>query len=262
MRSKAHYDGHPIHPALIPFPFAFLVGAFAFHLAGLLLNSASLSTTGSHLAIAGIGMGLIAAVPGIIDYVYRVPPKSTGKTRAGRHGLLNAGAIVLFALSWWLRAGTDATLLWPLMLEGVAVVMLVIAGWMGGTLVNRNQIGVDHRYADAGKWKEVTVAARPGEPVTVATTDELKENQIKLLHVNGRRIALTRTNSGFAAFDDRCPHRGASLADGMTACGVVQCPWHGSQFDVSTGQVRAGPATDSITTYTVEEHNGEVRLTI
>jgi uncharacterized membrane protein len=61
MRSKAHYHGQPIHPALIPFPFAFLVGAFAFHLAGLLLNSASLSATGSHLAIAGIVMGLIAA---------------------------------------------------------------------------------------------------------------------------------------------------------------------------------------------------------
>jgi uncharacterized membrane protein len=34
MRSKASYKGHPIHPALIPFPFAFLYGAFFFDLAG------------------------------------------------------------------------------------------------------------------------------------------------------------------------------------------------------------------------------------
>lgn len=262
MRSKVNVDGHPIHPALIPFPFAFLVGAFAFHLAGLLLESASLSTTGSHLAIAGIVMGLVAAVPGIIDYFYRVPPMSTGRTRARRHGLLNASAIIVFATAWWLRASLDAPAAFPLGLEGIAVVMLGIAGWMGGTLVSRNQIGVDHRYAEAGKWREQTVDVRPGEPVRVATTGELKENQIKLLHVKGRRIVLARTTSGLAAFDDRCPHRGGSLADGMTACGIVQCPWHGSQFDVHTGQVRAGPATDSITTYPVEERDGEIRLVI
>ena len=39
-------------------------------------------------------------------------------------------------------------------MEIVGLVLLTIAGWLGGTLVYRNQIGVDPRYADAGKWKE------------------------------------------------------------------------------------------------------------
>jgi uncharacterized membrane protein len=46
MRSKASYKGHPIHPTLIPFPFAFLYGAFFFDLAGRLTGRPSWWTTG------------------------------------------------------------------------------------------------------------------------------------------------------------------------------------------------------------------------
>ena len=48
--------------------------------------------------------------------------------------------------------GFDALLI--IALEVVGCVLLFVAGWMGGTLVYRNQIGVDVRYANAGKWKE------------------------------------------------------------------------------------------------------------
>jgi nitrite reductase/ring-hydroxylating ferredoxin subunit len=43
-------------------------------------------------------------------------------------------------------------------------------------------------------------------------------------------------------------------------CGRVQCPWHGSQFDVASGEVEAGPAKSSIETYRVEESDGEIKL--
>jgi nitrite reductase/ring-hydroxylating ferredoxin subunit/uncharacterized membrane protein len=261
MRSKVNIKGHPLHPALIPFPIAFLAGALGFDVAGRLLERPAFWTTGHYLAMAGVVAGLLAAVPGIVDYFTRVPPRSTGKTRATKHALANVGAITLFTIAWLMRGGPESP---PdgliLALEAVGVGLMTMGGWMGGTLVNRNQIGVDHRYASAGKWREETVQATPGQPVVVARIDELSENQIKLLHVNGRRIALARTNGRYAAFDDRCTHRGGPLADGMTACGIVQCPWHGSQFDVQTGQVRAGPAGESITTYRVEESDGQVRL--
>jgi hypothetical protein len=45
---------------------------------------------------------------------------------------------------------------------------------MGGTLVTRNLIGVDHRYAQAGKWREETIDPRKGHAVTVAKRDELQ----------------------------------------------------------------------------------------
>lgn len=261
MRSKASYGGHPIHPALIPFPFAFLSGAFFFDLLGVLLDRPGWWTTGAHLALAGIAMAIVAAVPGAIDYFYTVPPKSSGKQRATKHALANLTAVALFGLAWWLR-GDPAVAPDPVLLglEAIAVGLLMIGGWMGGTLVNRNQIGVDHRYAGAGKWKEGTARRGSGASVVVARADELEIDQMKLLHLDGQRIVLGRTAEGYVAFDDSCTHRGASLADGAMICGTVQCPWHGSQFDVRSGAVKAGPAESGIETHRVEASGGEIRL--
>lgn len=64
---------------------------------------------------------------------------------------------------------------------------------------------------------------------------------MKLLRIGNKRIVLARSEQGYVAFDDRCTHRGGSLAGGVMICGAVQCLWHGSQFDVSTGKVKAGP---------------------
>jgi nitrite reductase/ring-hydroxylating ferredoxin subunit len=147
-------------------------------------------------------------------------------------------------------------------LEGVGAVLLTVAGYLGGTLVTRNQISVDHRYARAGRWKEEKVEQRDGGAVVAAKADELEIDQMKLLHIDGRRIVLARTESGYVAFDDGCTHKGGSLAGGTMISGTVQCPWHGSQFDVRTGAVRAGPAREGIKTYRVEQRDGEVRLTL
>jgi nitrite reductase/ring-hydroxylating ferredoxin subunit/uncharacterized membrane protein len=261
VRSRASYKGHPAHPALIPFPFAFLYGAFFFHLAGRLLERPAWWTTGSHLAVAGIVMALVAAVPGAIDYRYTVPPESTGKQRARKHALVNLSAVALFAAVWLLRGGaTVPPAALDLALEAVAVGLLTLGGWMGGTLVGRNQISVDHRYAGAGKWREEHVRANGAREVRAGRADELEVDQMKLLHVDGRRVVLARTAAGYVAFDDRCTHRGGSLAGGVMICGTVQCPWHGSQFDAETGAVRAGPAGEPIRTYRVERRGDELTL--
>lgn len=260
MRSKASVKGHPIHPALIPFPLAFLIGALIFDLLGVLLDRPTLWTTGGQLAVAGIIAALIAAVPGFVDYLYTVPPNSTGKARATRHMAVNLSAVVLFALALWLRGGTSSEPgLIPLALEAAGSGLLTAGGWMGGVLVSRNQISVDHRYAGAGKWQESKVDGTTA-PIAIGRTDELQINQLKLVHVGDQRIVLGRTENGWVAFADRCTHRGGSLADGALICGTVQCPWHGSQFDTHDGAVKAGPAKESIAVYPVEERNGVVYL--
>jgi uncharacterized membrane protein/nitrite reductase/ring-hydroxylating ferredoxin subunit len=261
MRSRASIKGHPIHPALIPFPFAFLFGAVAFDAIGVFLDRPAFWTTGAYLALAGVGAALVAAIPGFIDYFYTVPPNSSGKTRATKHMLLNLTAVGLFALAWVLRgsAGARPELL-QLAMEAAGAGLLTMGGWMGGTLAFRNQIGVDHRYARAGKWNEEHLAAEGGS--VVVATGELEIDQMKLVHVNGRRIVLARTADGYVAFDDRCPHRGGSLAGGMMMCGRVQCPWHGSQFDVASGAVKAGPADKGIATYRVVHKGDRIELTI
>ena len=136
-----------------------------------------------------------------------------------------------------------------------------VAGWMGGTLVHRNPKGVDIRYAGAGKWKELYIDDEAG-PLEVCTTEELGVDQMKLIHIKDKRIVIARTEQAFVAIDDRCTHRGGSLAGGVMICGTVQCPWHGSQFDVKTGVAKAGPAKDKINTFQVKEAEGKVYLII
>jgi nitrite reductase/ring-hydroxylating ferredoxin subunit/uncharacterized membrane protein len=263
MKSKAHIQGHPIHPMMVAFPIAFIYGSFVADAAGWAGGWPSVAATGAYLSIAAVVMGLAAGVPGLIDYLYAVPPNSSGKRRTTWHMAVNVTALANIALGWVFRD-------WSTLMPGTATVLLELAGvglvtwggWMGGTLVYRNQIGVDHRHAHAGKWQEETIDVQPGQPVVVAKADELKPGQMKLLVAGGRRIVLARTDEGYVAFDDRCTHRGGPLADGVLICSTVACPWHGSRFDAASGAVQAGPAEKPIGAYKVTQSGDEVRLVV
>jgi len=262
MRSSAHIQGHPIHPMLVSFPFAYLFGSACIDVYARATNRPRWHQTASHLSLLGIGAALAAAIPGLIDYVFAVPPKSSAKARATSHMIANVSALGLFALA---RAGRrrpdDRPASWSVAAELAGMGLMTAAGWMGGTLVFRNQIGVDHRYANAGKYR-IEPAHVSGDTIDAAAIDELKVGQMKLLRAAGRRIAVARTEHGHAAFDDRCTHKGGPLSDGSLVCDTVQCPWHGSQFDVTTGRVVAGPAKEPVATYAVEERGGRVFVTL
>src|SRR5437868_252047 len=261
MRSKASFRGHPNHPALIPFPLAFLTGAFLFDLVGVVFNRPALWTTGAYLTVVGVISGIVAAIPGLIDFLYTVPPDSSGKARALKHASAMVTALILFTVAKWLRGDVATQPDLPvLVLEAIGAASLTVGGWMGGVLVSRNQVSVDHRYAGAGKWKEENVGKpASGQPISVAI-DGLEPNQMKLIHVAGKRLVVARTDNGWAAFDDHCTHKGGSLADGVMICGTVQCPWHGSQFDCRTGSVKAGPAKEPIKTYALRESEGKLYM--
>jgi nitrite reductase/ring-hydroxylating ferredoxin subunit/uncharacterized membrane protein len=263
MLSRARLKNHPIHPFLIPFPIAFGTGALVMDLIGRFGHWPTVWATGAYLAVGAVASGAVAAIPGLIDYFSIVPPNSSAKKRGLYHMVVNVTALTLIGLGAAFRdPDTWQGGLGTVLLEAAGMGCMTVGGWLGGTLVYRNQIGVDHRYARAGKWKELHVDGRPGEQVVVATTDELQPDQMKLLHLGDRRIVLARTDTGYAACDDHCTHRGGPLSDGVLVCGTVQCPWHGSQFDVRTGEVKAGPAVQAIRTYAVTEAGGQVMLTI
>ena len=258
MKSRANIKSHPIHPLLVVFPIAFFMGTWLLDVIGIFSDNMYISVVAYYLNIGGIGFALLAAVPGLIDYTHTVPPDSSAKKRAAKHGLLNVTVVILFAVAFYLRSSGDLRYNNDFLITGIetiGVVLLSMAGWLGGTLVYRNQIGVDIRYAHAGKWDEEYLGQKDGR-VDLENIHHLKVDQMKLVHVDNRRIVVARSEQGFVAFDDRCTHRGASLAGGAMMCGTVQCPWHGSQFDVSSGAVKAGPAREPIKTYPVIEHNG------
>lgn len=256
MKSKAQIKSHPLHPILVAFPIAFFTGTLLFDGLFILNGNDSLLITARNLNIAGIIAAVCAAIPGIIDYIYTVPPASSAKKRATKHALTNSAALICFIVAWLSRQEGQISVL-QITLEAIGAVLLGFAGWMGGTLVYRNQVGVDIRYANAGKWKEETINDTKTD-IVVASSNELSLNQMKLVHLNGERIVIGRTEDGYVAFSDHCTHRGGSLAGGALICGTVQCPWHGSQFDATSGEVKAGPAQEKIKTYEVYESGNEV----
>ena len=255
MKSKAHIKSHPLHPILIVFPIAFYIGTFMFDLLALFSGNPDFVRFASYLQIAAIGTAVIAAIPGVVDFLFTVPPKSSAKERAIKHAVLNVTTLLLFIIAYIVRDGSEVSIL-VIGLEALGVVLLGFAGWMGGTLVHRNQIGIDIRYAEAGKWAEIRISGTG--LMEVAKANELKTGQMKLIHLENKRIVLGKSEKGHFAFDDRCTHKGGSLAGGALICGTVQCPWHGSQFDIETGNVKAGPGKEKINTYTVIEEGGKI----
>lgn len=256
MRSIAHFKSHPIHPMLIPLPIGLWIGSFVFDLLGTMWSSNPLRAAGFYCVVAGCVGAALAAIPGVIDLFGAVPPRSSGRKRGYIHGGMNSTILLLFIYVAW-RRGTpyeipDTT---SLLLSLVGVVGIVISGWLGGTLSYRNQIGVDRRYANATKLKirEVEDFTRP-----VCNQAELSDGQLMLAKVGGERIAIARSGSELFAFSDHCTHRGGPLCDGALIGNVVQCPWHGSQFDCRTGRVVAGPAETHIRTYQIDVRNNEV----
>lgn len=247
---------------LIPFPFAYLFGTACIDLWARAAHRRGWTQTARHMRILGIGSALLAAVPGLIDYLTAVPPKSSAKDRATKHMLTNVSALGLFSVAGLGSNGNVRPPAWAVAAEVAGAALLSAGGWMGGTLVYRNQIAVDHRYAEAGKWQPLALppAGDASGEVDLGEDDQLQIDQMKLLHIGDRRLVLARTERGYVAFDDRCTHKGGPLSDGTLACGRVQCPWHGSQFDVHTGAVQHGPAEAHIGTYDVSTRDGRLLL--
>lgn len=258
MRSKASIQGHPVHPILVGFPIAMWVVGFVFYLISTRWANPGLWAAGFYCVIAGCVCAVMAAAAGIIDWLFTVPPESSAKQRGLIHGGLNSLCLLLFIyVAYRLGSPSTAPDSMTLVLMAVGVVILAVAGWMGGTLVYRNQIGVERRYASAGKLKTRSLS---GWSKPVCNQSELGDGQMLLLSVGSERVVVGRCAEGLFAFSDHCTHRGGPLSDGALIGCTVQCPWHGSQFDVRTGRVVAGPAQEKIGVYSVEVRNGEVYI--
>ena len=135
--------GHRLHPILITFPIGLLGGSLVFDIAYLATDSTRWSGISFWLLIAGVVSGLIAAPFGTLDWL-----SIANGTRAKRIGLFHgATAIVslaIFSFSAWLRHGSPTSpdtsaFAWSF----VAGALLLLAGWLGGELVERLGVGVD-----------------------------------------------------------------------------------------------------------------------
>lgn len=96
----------------------------------------------------------------------------------------------------------------------------------------------------------------------VAALDELPTDRGLRVDIAGHRIALFRLGDDVYAIGDRCSHAEASLAEGEVFDGAVECPRHGSEFDIRTGRPASLPATRPVAVYEVGVEGSAVFVTV
>ena len=96
----------------------------------------------------------------------------------------------------------------------------------------------------------------------IAPIADLPDGRGVVVEVEGERIALFRSGDTVHAVGDRCSHADASLAEGDLFDGEVECPRHGSPFDLTTGKPGSLPATRPVPVFPVTVEDGVVYLTI
>ena len=219
--------GHPLHPVLTDIP----VGAWT---AAMVLD-ASAGTRGdagyeraTETAIAvGLAGAAGAAITGLTDW----SDTDGGTRRLGLvHGLVNLTATSFYVASLLARRrGQQAA---GRSYSAVGYVLMLAGAYLGGGLVFKEQIGVN-RAANV---------ELPDAFTRVTRFDDLVESQPTAAQFNDTPIVVVRRGSEAFALVARCAHAGGPLAEGKVEGNTITCPWHGSTYDIATGEVVTGPS--------------------
>lgn len=98
--------------------------------------------------------------------------------------------------------------------------------------------------------------------VEITALDKLPRDRGVRVSVGDHRIAMFRVGDEVYAVGDTCSHAEASLAEGEVFDMSVECPRHGSEFDLRTGAPSSLPATSPVPTYDVSIEDGTVYVTL
>jgi uncharacterized membrane protein len=144
MQSKASIGGHPIHPMLIPFPLALWTTSFVVDILFYFTRHSTLLVIAKFMIAAGCLAALAAATAGFIDWL--AIKNGEVKKVANWHARLNVIALIVFAISFFLRLGrysefVGRRLTIPFLLSLVGVILIAISGWLGGEMVFKYGVG-------------------------------------------------------------------------------------------------------------------------
>ena len=143
MESRAKLLGHAIHPILIVFTLGLLATGVIFDVVYMIWGNPTFATVAYWMIVAGIIGGIVAALPGWIDW-FAIPSGTRAKSVGLIHGLGNVLVLLLFIASWWLRRDAPER---PEMLDHLLAFagagLSLLTGWLGGELVERLGVAVD-----------------------------------------------------------------------------------------------------------------------
>lgn len=238
--------GEPLHPVLTNIP----IGAWT---AALVLDSADIVTArpgrSPQAAQACVGAGIVgglgAALAGLVDWQHTHDrPRRTGVV----HGGLNTVGLGLYIWSWLARR--KGRYVSARLASGLGYVTVLFSGFLGGTLVYRHQIGVDH--TDHG--------LDPSQFTAVLAEGELEEGIVSHVEAGDVGMVLVRHQGRISAFGEHCPHLGAPMAGAWLYRDGLECPWHGSRFDLDTGANLSGPAIAPLPCFDTRVRDGQIEV--
>ncbi len=245
--------GHPVHPLAVAIPvgtWSLALGLDLLAVAGVLRDRAT--PRAADLALkAGAAGAVLAIATGLADWQHlNGRDRRTGLV----HGSINTVSLALNVGSIMLRArGRLAAGRW---VSGAAFAFTGVSSFLGAHLIYRRGNAVDH--ADRSPEPRDFVALVPladlreGVPHRAAVWDEVGRKEIG--------IALVRQGMRVHAMGARCSHAGGPLDQGWVLEGTLVCPWHGSRYDLETGQPTSGPSTCPQPRYQVRLRDGMVEV--
>jgi nitrite reductase/ring-hydroxylating ferredoxin subunit len=98
--------------------------------------------------------------------------------------------------------------------------------------------------------------------VKVAEVSQVPPGTGKVVQADGKVLALFNLNGTFYALDNRCTHVGGPLGEGTVEGNQVTCPWHGSVFNITTGEIVAPPARRPVTTFPVRVEGNAILVEV
>ncbi len=212
--------GHPLHALLTDVP----IGALTLTI---ILDVLGQPVAADVALLIGVLAMLAAALAGYADYS---TTDGRARVRATVHSALMVVALVIYVISLAIRATGPTSRGLPIALSIVAYLILAGGAFVGGDVVFALGNMVDrHAWrASATKWQPLEVG-------------EIAEGTLVKAKVGIQNLVLVRTGDTILALHDQCAHAGGPLNEGTLAGGIVECPWHGSRFEVATGRRHRGP---------------------
>ncbi|GGO21919.1 Rieske 2Fe-2S domain-containing protein [Microbispora bryophytorum] len=230
--------GHPLHPVLTDLPIGSWTTALVLDLTGQ-----------KRAARAAVGVGLAGALAAAVTGLHDWQHTHDNARRVGMvHGTLNTLAVALYGWSWWqrgrghhLRGRLAALLGYPVIMAG---------GFLGGTLVHRHRIGVDQTGGQLD----------PRHFTPVLAERDLTGDRLHRVRAGDVDVVLVRADGRIHALENACPHLGGPLSQGWLRDGSITCPWHGSQFELRSGESLNGPATAPVPCFQTRVRDGWIEV--
>ncbi|WP_030106071.1 Rieske 2Fe-2S domain-containing protein [Actinoalloteichus caeruleus] len=220
--------GHPVHPAMVQLP----VGCF--------LSAAVLDVTtpGSRAARVLVGTGIASAMPAAVSGWADWSDAHEEQQRTGTvHALLNTAGLACYLVSFVARRDRSGRT--GSVSGGAGMLFLLAGATLGGELSFRQALGPNHAEDAAHRG--------PNDWCDLGPLDDFSEGRPEVRDAGNVKVVVLRSGSDVVVLHDACSHLSAPLHEGeveeVAGHRCLVCPWHGSTFRLSDGEVMRGPAT-------------------